>query len=325
MSKKTKLAGKVITLITYGIFIWYFLANLDSFKTLLSVSIWPLIGIAVFKLISIHNSGQFMRSILSVYSKNIPNKESFYVALLSSMGNFFGPYLGGPGVRAVYLKKKYKLSYTDFASTLSGYYIISFFIYSLIGILMLVLINIQTGEYSWIMYFVMLGWLVSTIIIAEVRNIDKILVHIEKRASFLHGIFKRINLILKGWRLVRENKPLFYKLNRLTAYGFLITYVSTYFQFVAIGAHTSLLAIALYVVLSNLSLLVSITPGAIGIREAIFIFSSSLLGLSVQQIVQLAIIGRGITFLVMFIVFLGFKATGVHEIRKAAESSIENT
>lgn len=325
MSKKTKLASRIITLITYGIFIWYFVANIDSFKTLLTISIWPLIGIAIFKLISIHNSGQFMKSILRVYSKNIPAREAFYIALLSSMGNFFGPYLGGPGVRAVYLKKKYKLSYTDFASTLSGYYIISFFVYSLIGILALVLINIQTKEYSWVMYLVMLGWLVGTIIIAEVHNIDRFLGVIEKRVPILHGLFTRLNLVLKGWGLVRENRPLFFKLNKLTIYGFLITLASTYFQFVVIRAHTSLLAMSLYVVLTNLSILVSITPGAIGIREAIFIFSSSLLGLNVDQIIQLGIIGRGITFVVMFVVYLGFKANGAHTVRKAATTSINNT
>src|SRR5690606_5319970 len=100
------------------------------------------------------------------------------------------------------------------------------------------------------------------------------------------------------------------RLNALTFYGFIISGAIVWLEFWAVGVHIGFIPLALYVTLSALSLLVSITPSAIGIREAIFIFSGSLLGLTNAQILQVAVIDRGVTFAVMFATYWALKTHG---------------
>jgi len=52
------------------------------------------------------------------------------------------------------------------------------------------------------------------------------------------------------------------------------------------------------------SLLISLTPGALGIREWIFFLTSDILGISGEGIMQLALLDRGATVLTLFFWFL---------------------
>jgi uncharacterized membrane protein YbhN (UPF0104 family) len=53
-------------------------------------------------------------------------------------------------------------------------------------------------------------------------------------------------------------------------------------------------------------LLISITPGSLGIREAVFLISSQSIGLDQDQILQLAVVDRGSLFVLLFILMIIF-------------------
>lgn len=303
MNKK-RILSRLFTLIILAGFAWYFYANADSFKSLLNLSLLPLIGIFIFKIIRIYNTGQFLRSILIAWKKPISRMESFDVALISTIGNYFGLYLGGAGARAIYLKKKHGLSYTDFITTLSGQYLITFRIYSFIGLVVLVLIHLQTGVYSWIFYIVMASWLIATLFFFRSRKLAALIFNRKYKKKVVNRLSSKLQNVYEGLHEIRKDKELYSKLNRLTIYGFLITFVVIYCQFMLIDVNPSITGMVLYVILTNLSLLVSITPGGIGVREALFIFSSNLLGLSIDQVLILAVIARTTTFLVMFVSYI---------------------
>lgn len=315
MKKALKFLNKFVTIFVIGLFIWYIRENPGFFDAILAAPLIPVVIVVIMKVLRTANSGLFIKRTVEAYDKKIPNIESFYIAMLSTLGNFFGPYLGGAGVRAVYLKKKYNLSYTKFGSTLSGFYIINFFVNSALGLLALFAIHAEFGQYSILIYLVFVGWLVSTLILAEVKNLNPLLSFTKKRARFMGRIVNRLNEIVLGWRMVRDNKKLFMSLNRLTVWGFLISMVMGYFEFVAIGVKPSIAALALYTSLSALSLLLSVTPGSIGIREAILLFSSGLMGLTNEQVIQISIIDRAVTFFLLFVMYIIFKVYKVYEKR----------
>jgi uncharacterized membrane protein YbhN (UPF0104 family) len=60
----------------------------------------------------------------------------------------------------------------------------------------------------------------------------------------------------------------------------------------------------MYTCLSGVSLLISLTPGSLGIREAVFLMTSQSLGIDETQIMQLAVLDRGIMFFLLFILLL---------------------
>jgi uncharacterized protein (TIRG00374 family) len=84
----------------------------------------------------------------------------------------------------------------------------------------------------------------------------------------------------------------------------LINTVIIYIEFIALGITVKFLDLILYSTLSGVSLLISLTPGSLGIREAVFLISSQSIGLNQEQILQLAIVDRGILFILLFIMMV---------------------
>ncbi len=317
-----RIAAKLTGLISFAVLIifgWYLVANYHSFKQLLDIPLLFVLALVALNVVKIYNNGLFIKYSLDFYDKHIGDRESFYVALLTAIGNFFGPFLGGAGVRAIYLKKKHRLSYTDFAATLSGFYFITFIVNAAIGLLALVVIQAQLHLASWIMYITFAGWLTASLVLAEVKNIDRI-ADLAKRASFLGRLTTYINNSVHGWQAIKRDKKLIARLNRVTVYGFLILYAITYIEFRAVHVNASIASLSLYVTISALSLLVSVTPGAIGVREAMFIFTSRLISLNTSQILAIAVIDRAATFVVLLGGYLILKSHGYYKNRSISAS-----
>lgn len=287
--------GRIVTGAILIVFGWYFVTNFESFKTLLSVPILILIALVLLNLVRIYNNGQFMKYTLKFYGGTIGGLENYYLALLTAMGNFFGPFFGGAGIRAVYLKKKHKLAYSDFAATLAGFYFVTFIVNSFIGLVALLVIQSQGTQVPFLIYAVFLGWFGVSIVLSRVKNINVVVSLVGRFLPKIKKPFQYVNRSVKGWSSIKGDRALHLRLNMITIQGFAILLAITYLEFRAIGVYPTFAAIALYVSLFTLALLFSITPGALGVREAILIFTSSLMGLSAEQIVAIAIIDRSIT------------------------------
>jgi len=88
--------------------------------------------------------------------------------------------------------------------------------------------------------------------------------------------------------------------------GVILFFSELYF----IGAHPSLESSISYTGAANLSIIVGITPGAIGIREAFLVLSQSLHGISNSQIIAANILDRSVYFLFLIVLFL--LSSGLH-------------
>ena len=115
------------------------------------------------------------------------------------------------------------------------------------------------------------------------------------------GFFDRFS---KAWDTIVKNKKLLKQLFFVTLVNILFNTVIIYIEFIALGLDVDILNLVLYSSLSGVSLLVSLTPGSLGIREAVFLISSASIGLVQEQIMQLAIIDRGIMFLLLIIMII---------------------
>ncbi len=296
---------------------YYFANNTEAFKALLEIPIWLMLLLVLLKYIRIFNSGQFTTATLVKFDTRIPAREGFYISLLSSMGNFFGPFLGGAGIRAIYLKQKYKFTYTNFAATLSGLYVIQFLMFSLVGLISLVVIHIVDDRYSWILYLVFISVFVGSLLAAYVKSISGLIDRYASKKGIFNRVLNKANDVIMGWQLIRRDKSLFPRLLKLSFVGLILAFLIQYIQFEAINADVGVFPVSLYVSLGALSLLISITPSSIGVREAIFLFSGAILNLNTDQILQLALIDRGATLFVMasgYVVVKIYNRIWPHEI-----------
>lgn len=129
-------------------FALYLAFNLEQFTPLLDVNVSLLLLIALVNIAIIVSNGLFTKVVLAAFGKVIGVVESAYVSLISSVGNFFATAGAGAGIRAVYLKKRHGLPYSDYMALLYGNYLLVFLVSAFFGLLSLYLLrDQQSGPY----------------------------------------------------------------------------------------------------------------------------------------------------------------------------------
>ena len=294
-SKNTQIFLTVAVLI---IFVTYFLLNTSKFRPLLNINVFLLALIALGNVVSIGINGLFTKFILVPFGKRIPILESYYVSLISSVGNFFAPVGAGFGFRAIYLKRKFGLPYSEYISTLSGNYILVFLVNSVFGLLSLYLLR---GKSTNSAYDVLVAVFALIFIISATLSIFKFPVkeveHIHN--SYLRRAMRILFRVLYGWNHIVSHRKLVIQLLGLTFAGLVLTATMTWMIIHSIHLNVSFAPLILFSVLSSLSLFINLTPANLGVKEAIYLFSSSVLGYTISQIVLIALVDRAVLFLVL--------------------------
>lgn len=302
-----KLLSRLTTVAFIGLFIWYGMANRSLISDLGAVSMASLLLVAIGKLGMHAIIAMFTKWTAEVFTKKLSIKEASYIGIWAAIGNFFGPLLGGAGVRAVYLKKKYNLSYGKFTSMLLGYYLIIFtlnFAIALWAVLVL-----PSSDQQTVLITVFAAGLVALISLYFIRlplrsnTIVKRLESSQLGAKFVSTIYG----IEEGLHAIIRSRGLLPKLMFLALMNFLTIYFLAAVQFSAIGIDIENGALALYAVFVNISLLLSFTPGAIGIRESLLILIGTTLAVGTEEILQVAIIDRGVNFILLLLLFLAVR------------------
>lgn len=209
------------------------------------------------------------RGSLHVYGKTMPLQENILFNAYSSLINFFGPGQSGPIFRAAYLKKRHDLHVKKFMFMTLVY--LGF--YAIISAMFMVV-----GSRPW--------WQTLTLMVL-VGAACFVLIRRYKQGSKIdtgHGL----NLVNIGWIL---GATVLQVVSLAIIYGVELRQV---------GAGASISQILSYTGVSNFSLFVALTPGAIGIREAFLVFSQNLHHIDSSTIVAANILDRAI-----YLVFLG--------------------
>lgn len=299
---------RITTLVTVAViatFLVYFFFNIDKFSALLHVNIFLLILIAVAYLSTIAANGLFIKFILEPFEKFISVRESSYVAMISSVGNFFAPIGSGFGFRAIYLKKKHGLAYSDYIATLYGNYVIVFLINSFFALLSLYLLRDSSARGYFTLVILFGGMFVVSLLLTIVR-IPTLKRELNVNNKHLRFVTRGLLDMAAGWNRIIKNKRLLLHLLAVTVFNFVITLLIAWLEISALHFSISFPALLLFSVLGSLSLFINITPANLGVKEAIYLFSSAVIGLSAPQILSIALIDRGVLFAVLFCLWLYF-------------------
>lgn len=298
--------GRILAYSFLAFLVFYVAANPNLLKPLLEVSPTIIILISMLKVGLMLVNGLFTKLTLEVFGITISHKESSYISLISSLGNYFGPLLGGMGVRAAYLKNKYGLALTHFAGTLYGYYLVTFFSTAIVGLVSLWFIYRQTGVSSPVVAVILLAVVALTGLLLVIRlpNSSRF-----SEKKYIGTIYRRLSQVNEGWEKLLSHKGLIGRLLLLSLIVFVIGLLVVYLEFLALGFDVRFVPLVLYAVLGSLSVLVSFTPGAIGVKEAVYVFSASVILLSPGDILQLAALDRSITIGTLILSYLYLQYT----------------
>jgi uncharacterized protein (TIRG00374 family) len=317
MKKKlSKFISPILTVIILILFGIYLYRNPDIINVVLDTKPEYLLIIAVIFISVFFLEGIFIRVTLKAFDKNISIKESFYLSTLSRIGNYLLPMRAGAIFRATYLKKKYNFEYSKFLSTLYGYYIVLFLLYSFVAIITLLLKSVLNGETFLILLFFFTGLFLGMLFLMFVRIPFERFIKCKK--GFIAKIVGFLDRFMNSWDIIVKNKRLLLQLIFITCVYILLNTIIIYVEFLSLGISTNFLNLMLYSCLSGVSLLISLTPGSLGIREAVFLISSEGIGLEQDQILQLAVIDRGVLFvllaLLMVVIFLFLRKFNLKDV-----------
>lgn len=263
------LAGSIVIL-TVGVFAWYVSKHPEIINQLTRTPPGTIAAVLGLYVVFMGCLAWIQRATLELCDIKLGRKESLLLMSYSSIINFFGPLQSGPAFRAAYLKRKHNvrlkqygvatLMYYGFYALFSALFIAAYFI----GIWALVLIILTVA----IVPILLRSAAIVRLIPARFRNL--------KLASIGH-------------------------LAAATLAQVTTLAVIFYIELNAIAEETvSVLSTLIYTGAANFALFVSITPGAIGFREAFLVFTQSLHGIANSVIVGANLIDRSV-----YIVFLG--------------------
>lgn len=283
-----------ILLLTLAAFIIFFIKNPQYVGQLRQTNPWWIVAVIALNIPMVVLLVFIYDTCLGLCGKRIPWKENFLLTSYSSIINFFGPLQSGPGVRAAYLKTRHRVRLRDYTlATLLYYGMFAFF-----SALFLVV-----GTFAW--------WETLLLLIAIAGG----------SGLFIRSFARRDKRPADSQ--FHLHADLVVKLAFLAFLQVLLTAITYFVELRAVNPHIGWGQAVSYAGAANFALFVSLTPDAIGFREAFLLFSQNLHHVSTANIVGANIIDRGSYVLFLCLLFLVVLAT--HAKDRLKLSSLKGT
>ncbi|HET8709574.1 MAG TPA: lysylphosphatidylglycerol synthase domain-containing protein [Candidatus Saccharimonadales bacterium] len=278
MKRRLKAVLMVIVLLaTIGAFTYYFVKHPEAIRQLGDIAAWQLALIFGLYLVFVWSIALILEATVTLCRATIPVRDSVLITMWSSIINFFGPLQSGPAFRAVYLKKVHGISLKNYGIASLLYY----GFYAAFSGLFLV-----SGLIPWP---VMLGVIVLGIAVAL--------------------IFLRLPV-----KLARQIRTLplreTYKLALATLIQVSVMAAIYTVELKSIDSHIAVQQAIVYTGAANFALFVSLTPGAIGFREAFLVFSENLHHIDHATILAASVLDRSAYIVLLGVLFLA--ASSMH-------------
>lgn len=275
-----KLLTVLVLITTLLAFILFFAHHPQYWQQLKQVSPWWLVAVIALNVPMVGLLVLIYDACLGLCGKRLAWKENFFLTSYSSIVNFFGPLQSGPGVRAVYLKTRHKVRLRDYGLASLLYYGLFAFFSALFLLI---------GTRPW--------WqTVSALIIVAIGSWQ---------------VFR--------WVARRDKKPsetqfhwradLILRLAVLAFLQVLLTAITYWVELKAVNPHIGWGQAMSYAGAANFALFVSLTPDAIGFREAFLVLSQGLNHVSTANILGANLIDRSAYMLFLLLLFVVVLAT----------------
>jgi len=214
--------------------------------------------------------------------------------LLQFANNFLNKVTSHTGIifRGVYLKGVYNLDLSKFLATIAGVYIISFCVNGFIGLASSFSIYRTSGIVNITIVLLLAMIMLTTIILMVISPA------IKNRDGFLR---RNLGKMLDGWRIIKTEPKRVAFFIFITILTTIVSSLQQYFIFRSIGVKVGLPVLLYLSSLSSLTILFSLTPSGIGIREAVFAFSSQVVNINVAVLLLSSLLLRVVSFLTLFI------------------------
>ncbi len=271
--KNNKKTISIAAILAFFVFVGYYLINHpDIIQNILEIGYLSSFLLLIFYSGVLLTNFGIMYATILLCRKKLSIKNSLLLTIYSSLVNFFGPLQSGPAVRAVYLKTKIKLRIRDYTYVMLFYY----FAFAALNISLLFI-----NTLPWLTLIGIVAAVTMTIIGTNKFGLKSL----KKYVLYIFALTTAQILLMVVIYSIELNA-----INHSAGYSIMQTIV--------------------YTASANLSLFVSLTPGAIGFREAFLVMSGSLHNIPLNSIIASGVIDRAIY--ILFLVILFFVSSSLH-------------
>jgi len=283
----TTFKSKSISLIILiSLVIWaavYVKNHTDEFGIISGIS-FEYLGILLFlSLLDIFSVGLFTKVITESFGIRLRSREWFGLSVVTSGANYLLPFKGGAGLRGIYLKEYHDFPYTYFLTALVATSIVILFVNSGIGIAGMCLTYLYYGIFNWVV-FATLGALFLLFL--------AIIAFSPKLPHFGSNFLSRITNAINTWHEMKKTTPVVFKLGLIALLHAFFNILIISFAFSSFSLKVSLTQAMVISSLSILSIFIGITPGSLGINEAVIVFSSRLFQITTPEGLLVATLRR---------------------------------
>lgn len=260
-----------VGLFALSIFGWYIWNNRDQYQELLDLSPLIILALSALTLGTSISNGIINRLLFRAFDIYLGLVEAIDLALASTLANQL-PISGGLMARGLYLKKRYGLSYTYYASATLALYILFLVASGLLGLVVTLLIIIKESTTLTLASPLLAGF--------SGMLLPAALLLLSPAVSWFPArVRPHIHNIYQGWGALRANYliPLLIAATHLISSIFIATRFWIAFQ--ALSQNVTPFECVLFSVGTILTQLFSFAPGELGVREGIVAIISALLGL----------------------------------------------
>ena len=205
-------------------------------------------------------NGLFIAVVSKAFRIRLASLEWLSLSLASSFANYFLPFRGGTGIRALYMNNVHGFPITRFVSTLGIMYLMHIVVNGLLAV--------------------------------AVAGLVAMLFRFEVRREFHTFPMAQIAKLINAWQAVRADRGLVTKLWILMVAMTLATVWQCRTAFDALSIALPWDGVVVYAASKNLATLIGLTPGSMGVVELISIYLGTVLGystadaLSVQALIR---------------------------------------
>ena len=231
----------------------------------------------------------------------LPFFDALTITLINGLGNYLGPLKAGSGMKLAYLNKKFNLKIIDYMSINTQYSSIYFVASASIATVIMILKS-NENQYNQSIYAALLVFLIS-IFILSISLIRKINLN-KLENSKIYFIEKLIKII--KFESIKNNRLNIFLFTSLHA---LFGFFAIYFCLRIMSVDNTFLDAIFIGSMSQLSTVVNITPGNIGIVEGILFAFKSVYQLNLEEILLFSVISRIFVLIAMLLlnIFLSIK------------------
>lgn len=292
MIKYVKTIVYWLTLIGICVFVY---VKREQFHILSSISSFYIVTLLLIGIISVTVNALVFQNNIKVFDFVLPFNKWYGLTVANTMYNYLLPARGGLVLRALYLKTYYQFPYTNYVSLTGGVYLINLFVSSLLALLISTFLwyshQLDSLLFLNLSLFLFIGTLAVFLFLFYAKHLlfktDITLIsHIE---SAYHGLQKF------------KDKPVLVAIHIFLHVSFLLVIsLRLYLVFYVLEIDVSYSKVVLVNSLVVFSLVFSITPGNIGVKEGIVGLSSGLLNITPEQAILGAVFDRVIDMVIIF-------------------------